>query len=366
MRVVRAVLIAGRVSLAVPGCDAAGSRTAAPPGIVVTPVARLGESAGDGVLADLILSVSRLPDGRFVVYDWNDAPVLKLFDAGGAFLRTVGRAGQGPGEYARPSLQFLRESDGRLVVLDPQLGRTTVLHPQGFGVVSIGSLPPFFSIADVVPNRDGTWFLAAISFAEGARGQPLHVVREDEVLQSFGADPPLGPDWDSGVYTRIIAPASGGALWAAGRHSYTIEKWDAAGTRLHVIERSVPWFPPIGRPVRVPDHPGQAPTPHIAGIAEGDDGRLWVAVNVPVAHWAELLEPYVHPDGLTRYRVPGGPLTLFRARIEVLDATTGAVVAEGEAPAAIQSLLGDGFAATPFLEDGEPRVQIWKLSLSSR
>ena len=38
----------------------------------------------------------------------------------------------------------------------------------------------------------------------------------------------------------------------------------------------------------------------------------------------------------------------------------------GEAPAAIQSLLGDGFAATPFLENGEPRVQIWKLSLSSR
>jgi hypothetical protein len=362
----RDLIIAGGVLLAVIGCEPRASRQGRMPEVVVAPVTRLGESAGDGVLADLILSVTRLADGRFVVYDWNDAPVLKLFDAGGAFLRTVGRAGQGPGEYGRPSLQFLRQSDGRLVVLDPQLGRTTVLHPHGFGVVSIASLPPFFSIADVVPNREGTWFLAAISFAESARGQPLHVVRAADVLESFGADPPLGPDWDSGVYTRVIAPARAGALWAARRHSYTIEKWDTTGTRLHVIERSVPWFPPIEKPVRVPDHPGHAPTPHIAGIAEDHDGRLWVAVNVPEAHGAELVEPHVRPDGLTRYHAPGGPFSLFCARIEVLDATTGALIADGEAPAAIQSLLGDGFAATPFLVDGEPRVQIWKLALSAR
>ena len=65
--------------------------------------------------------------GRLYVVDGGPL-VIKVFDANGAFVRTIGREGAGPGEFrsAMPGVH-----DGHLVVQDPNLSRLTIFDTSG-------------------------------------------------------------------------------------------------------------------------------------------------------------------------------------------------------------------------------------------
>ena len=68
-----------------------------------------------------------LPDGR--VYASDQSPVrIQQFDAQGRFVRTIGREGDGPGEYRQPSLAGRH---GRLLVQDPQQQRLSLFTEDG-------------------------------------------------------------------------------------------------------------------------------------------------------------------------------------------------------------------------------------------
>jgi hypothetical protein len=64
------------------------------------PLLTIGRMDGDPayVLSD-VRDVGLFPDGRIVVAD-GGTQTLRLFDVDGAFLRRMGGAGQGPGEFA--------------------------------------------------------------------------------------------------------------------------------------------------------------------------------------------------------------------------------------------------------------------------
>ena len=67
------------------------------------------------------------PAGRMYVED--RAPLaIKVFDRSGAFVRTIGREGDGPGEYRSP---ILGVHGPHLVVQDPRLARLTVYDTSG-------------------------------------------------------------------------------------------------------------------------------------------------------------------------------------------------------------------------------------------
>lgn len=69
-------------------------------------------------------------------------PVLiRQYDAGGTFVRDIGREGQGPGEYQYPELEVL--GDGRLAVLDLFSNRLSLFGPGGEyqSGVSLGGRP---------------------------------------------------------------------------------------------------------------------------------------------------------------------------------------------------------------------------------
>jgi hypothetical protein len=70
-------------------------------------------------------------DGRNRVYIYESGEgVIKVYGADGGFLKTVGRKGQGPGEFAMAFfLGFC--PDGRLLVTDYQNRRTSFFGPEG-------------------------------------------------------------------------------------------------------------------------------------------------------------------------------------------------------------------------------------------
>ncbi len=67
--------------------------------------------------------------GRVYVMDWGDVHI-KVYDSQGRFLRTIGRKGQGPGEFDMPAF-FDLMSGGKICVLDGRQRRITILTNEG-------------------------------------------------------------------------------------------------------------------------------------------------------------------------------------------------------------------------------------------
>ena len=70
--------------------------------------------------------------GRLYVVDGKPA-VIKIYDSTGAFLRTIGREGSGPGEF---KVGFLAVRGGHVVVHDPMQSRTSLFDTAGAYVTS--------------------------------------------------------------------------------------------------------------------------------------------------------------------------------------------------------------------------------------
>ena len=66
-------------------------------------------------------------DGRLVTLDIQ-TPAIRLYDPNGRFLRSMGRAGEGPGEYKVAFIALYHDS---LFIYDPQLRRATVMTLDG-------------------------------------------------------------------------------------------------------------------------------------------------------------------------------------------------------------------------------------------
>ena len=61
-------------------------------------------------------SVEVAEDGTIYVLDWGDT-IIKAYNNQGKFLRTIGREGQGPGEYGR-NPNFTIGYNGKFFILD--------------------------------------------------------------------------------------------------------------------------------------------------------------------------------------------------------------------------------------------------------
>ena len=77
--------------------------------------------------------IVRTTDGRFVVTDMT-APTIRLFDRTGRFVREIGRAGEGPGEYRQPMPALFRDT---LMIYDGKLNRVSVMTLDGKSVRTI-------------------------------------------------------------------------------------------------------------------------------------------------------------------------------------------------------------------------------------
>ncbi len=88
----------------------------------LSPPTRFGD--GDGSPGELIQPIMVRTDSWGRVYIVDRQPIaIKVFDAQGRMIRTIGRTGGGPGEYR---VAFPAIANGRLIVHDPQQQRTSV------------------------------------------------------------------------------------------------------------------------------------------------------------------------------------------------------------------------------------------------
>jgi len=96
----------------------------------VTEDLRIGTVEGDG--PDMFGQISSLAldgAGRMWVLE-GQAQELRVFDAAGTYVRTVGRQGGGPGEFNQ-AIQVRLGPDGNIWVMDPQNNRFSVFDTAG-------------------------------------------------------------------------------------------------------------------------------------------------------------------------------------------------------------------------------------------
>lgn len=123
-----------------------------------TPVADIGgEDAGEEYTLYQVSAAVRLNDGRIVVANGGGADV-RFYGPDGTHIRTIGRRGNGPGEFQRPGDIFVLPGD-TLAITDPFVRRISLFDMQGEYVRDMATSPVTGGTSFFAPNdrfADGT------------------------------------------------------------------------------------------------------------------------------------------------------------------------------------------------------------------
>ena len=113
--------------------------------VISRPTGHLGE-------LDRVWSVAELPDGRVII---PQAQTVLRADLGAGTADTLGRRGEGPGEYKQPYRVLILH--GGIAMVDGQLSRLTVWNPDG-SVRSTTPLARYASFGGVLDTVGHAWF----------------------------------------------------------------------------------------------------------------------------------------------------------------------------------------------------------------
>lgn len=281
---------------------------------------RIGAREGDGPdvfgsVADVAVEAER---GRIHVLD-SQADEVRVFDADGAHVSTLGGTGEGPGELANP-MGLVLDSEGNLWVPDFGNGRYQVYAPGGEPLrsparpMTFGSFPwpggidrdgDLWDVA-TAPGGDGALTRRALvrlheEGADGGRPEPVDTLIlpehetetvdlvDDEGTRTASLNVPYAPQLRWRFDPR-------GYVWAAVTDRYRIAALDLrSGDTARVLEREHEPVPVTaeesdsvaelfeervqgmamgGRPERMPDIPDVKPA--LVNLHVDDHGRLWV------------------------------------------------------------------------------------------
>jgi hypothetical protein len=164
--------------------DSAGVRIVESPGtaldiplplvVETVPDLELGGAASDTVAQfHRISGIVGLPDGGMVVLDGGSRQ-LRWFDASGAHVRTVGRRGQGPGEFGNPLLipQFRADS---LLVFERTRSVFTLVAMDGSGVRTLDRAQLLQVGTPLIAHGSRALFRSASSPASCQDNQPCEL-----------------------------------------------------------------------------------------------------------------------------------------------------------------------------------------------
>lgn len=291
--------------------------------------------------------------GRLFFVETFDEASIREFDLStGAFVRQVGRRGEGPGEFLR--IAGIRAVADSLYVLDKGNTRLTVLGPD-LQLVRDARVPvrpidlqPLSVVAGVGVLVNGWAHTAELA------GAPIHLFDQDGTrVRSFGTDresPYRSPNARNGF--RHGAAVSGARHWTVRLNQYLLEQWDLeTGRRLKAVEIEDEW---PGAAYRN-GQPIQAAPPLIFALHLDRFGRAWIVgretvgePQPPIAHGADQSDLAEVVD----------------LRIDVVDLTAGKVVASTTLPDYAGGFLETGQLFSFRSMDSPGQMSVWDPSVT--
>lgn len=263
-------------------------------------VSRIGSISGDG--ADVFGSVGALTIdamGRIWAYD-RHAKELRVFDRDGSHVRTVGRAGQGPGEF-NEVVGLLWSPEENLWTIDQRAGRVSVFDSAGTFLASrpLGART-FYSRWPGIVDRHGYFYNVEQNFANDrtvltrldslfrvvdSLAVPSHPHGSGSACKTQGRGSACASIPYAGSVQWIMTPDGG--LWAALTDQYRLVRLGPFGDTLRLVSRDfdpVPLQGPerdtltlpmlFGEPI---DRSLLPPTkPAIAGLLLDDEDNVWI------------------------------------------------------------------------------------------
>ncbi|WP_420462834.1 6-bladed beta-propeller [Candidatus Palauibacter sp.] len=303
-------------------------------------------------------SVAIESSGRILVLGHEVTPhELMVFDPEGAFVRVIGRDGEGPGEFSFVMTGALTTGDS-LHLFDDDLLRETVLTPT-FDVARTLRLP--VRVRETVFLDDGRIVVQSSMATPDLVGHPLHLLdRERNIVKSFGsADQVIRPDMS--IYRlRRIEKADESSVWSAFVNQYVIENWSIDGVRLAALKRDVPWFEPwhYNKGLSLSEPPDVT----LEAIRQDDEGRLWILIRVPGEDWKNGLAEVDTPEG--RFVGTRDWDLAYDTVVEIIDPRLGVLVHSERVEPSLVGFASMG-QAIGYREgpDGVPYIDLWQLEL---
>ncbi len=341
--------------------------------ISVTTLAQLAVSSGPGSLNGLPMEIQLDSLNRYWVAPApSGSPII--FDSNGKFVASLGRAGQGPGEYLGASFVRLFGRDSALV-FDGGMHRITIVDMNLRVVRSFQSVMRSGDFVQVGNTLVGSGDIRT----PGAAGLPLHVFQLPQPATPIHSFAPRRDNWQGATTSTSmnwrVAPGTTQAFWTSDLNEYRIVGWAAPGNDVVEFIRKPEWFaarsPIVGGGNRTP------PPPLMRDLIEDSEGLLWVAGLSASVRWKEAWAQSTGggvPSGPPRSGVGDMPVRTSstpsrRINLEVIDPRIGRVVTRltMEDDEYLVGLLPKRRAGL-YSEDanGNPRLRIVQLGISGR
>lgn len=329
--------------------------------LTVTEGPDIGAQSGAGLIASDEARAVRDGRGRYYVLSRIYGKEVAVFDSTGGYLQTIGREGEGPGEFSDIGKLLIAPGDS-LVVLD-WAARLTLFDPD-HRLIRTVPLPLSPEIVAAL-TPDGGVVIGLLRAAEGSTSaaslQPLHHVSSDGVLlRSFGDG---GEVYDATLpfsLSRTIANADGNAVWSAWRMPYRIDRYDLhTGELTDSLIRRADFFPSITDEQRRTNELELKPMPMIASIQQDSTGLLWVLLYLPDPAWQSAID--------RKAGAHGGQITdydrYFDTRVEVIDPVRRALVGYRHFDEYLTHMVAPGIVAGVVVGDGTAVLKTWHLTV---
>ena len=277
----------------------------------LVPEMSIGEVDGpDEYLFGRIGSIAVDSDHNVYVFD-QQAQEVRIFDARGGYLRTLGGPGQGPGELQQPEAMALLP-DRRVVVRDPGNARLQVYGPDEASLEQWPYIAAFYSNRPLWTDDQGKTYVAARDMSTSTGfGRELLAIFDPDGTPRDTIAPPHG-DFEAetvtgerdGARATYGVPFTPRAIWAvhpsghfvSGISSgYAIDLESPDGVlRIERVYEPARVFPreadharartERGIGMTVPGWTWDGPSipdtkPPFTGLLPGRDGRIWVRVS---------------------------------------------------------------------------------------